>query len=920
MSREIKHVIWEKFGNVVASQLSGEFVNITELMDVSQSRPCNCAPCKGKGCEQKDGLGISPVTLRPGPYRGTVPLHIGKTGLWRDQGYVVSVNMLMIDIDHRTMDQVTKELDGLELAGITYVAYSTHNHNAPYDCAIRVCIPLDRDVLAHEYPAFLAEAIRKYGLSADPSCKDLCRYFHLGSHKADIGRLPWGRKYAGSDIQVAAILAGIPVAKPVSKPFTTVKETIKEDDQEDKSGSTVMDAIRRALRELKRKKLREKDDVVAHAHGVALGNLLDGKVVQTEPGRDNAWQSLMGLVSFVIDSDTEWDPYIRELCRPSLGHPEASQPEGVDHWLDIVESQYNRAQRDHDVKDAISEAARLASHNSILRALGVLPEPEVPQAPAYDPMKALEEINAKYAAASAQQAAREAAAAAGVPPPPEPVKPPPEPVKADVPAVDPNAWIKDLRWKRDNDGMPTTLEPDVDNLILALENSQEWKGVLHLNMKDKCFECRGSGGPLQLSDRNVNSMVPAIQAWYLQHGGTKFSIETIENALTVVCRRHKYNPVQEMILGKSSDNITVPEWDGVVRTPTFFERYLNVKMTDDYGNSCRTLVEAYSQKWVRSVCARALSAGCQVDTALIFVSKEGFKKTSMFRTLGKDYYSDIGCHVFGSQNQLMAINGSWISEMAEMNSFRSAQASMVKGTITTTFDVFRLPYGKAMERYDRPNVFVGTINDKKFLPDAEGNRRYWVVDVDESKKAINIRKLKEIWPQILAEGRDCVLAGGSDWAEGEDGIRQNRKPGYVPCPECAVEDKSRCEKHMWWLTDSEKLLQEESVEISVVKDESLKIAIQSYWQAIPKADRPGTILNVHNIAIGIGYQINQINDSLQSKIGKVIRSLGFEKKVKRIKGWEVTTYTGTPELNDEDYIPKVEPRSFGNVNYTNPFK
>jgi predicted P-loop ATPase len=68
-------------------------------------------------------------------------------------------------------------------------------------------------------------------------------------------------------------------------------------------------------------------------------------------------------------------------------------------------------------------------------------------------------------------------------------------------------------------------------------------------------------------------------------------------------------------------------------------------------------------------------------------------------------------------------------EWAEMDNVSSRKhAGQVKAFLTTQSDLFRAPYGKAVENNPRRGIIVGSTNRTEgFLVDDTGNRRFWVI-------------------------------------------------------------------------------------------------------------------------------------------------------------------------------------------------
>jgi hypothetical protein len=76
---------------------------------------------------------------------------------------------------------------------------------------------------------------------------------------------------------------------------------------------------------------------------------------------------------------------------------------------------------------------------------------------------------------------------------------------------------------------------------------------------------------------------------------------------------------------------------------------------------------------------------------------------------------------------MQLLEGSMIVEIGELNTMARHDVNELKSFVTRTHDKARLPYGKRPVTRGRQNIFMGTTNDKEYLRDTTGNRRFWPV-------------------------------------------------------------------------------------------------------------------------------------------------------------------------------------------------
>jgi predicted P-loop ATPase len=165
--------------------------------------------------------------------------------------------------------------------------------------------------------------------------------------------------------------------------------------------------------------------------------------------------------------------------------------------------------------------------------------------------------------------------------------------------------------------------------------------------------------------------------------------------------------------------------------------------------------------------ARPLVPGCKVDTALILEGAQGIGKSTFFRVLAGEWFSDTEMAL--DKDAMMQLRAAWIYEWAELENVMSRQSvSRVKAFLTSTEDKYRPPFGRALVPVKRSGVIVGTTNNHDFLHDPSGSRRFWVVPVG----AIDVGLLRAQREQLLAEAVAAHLAGERHWLNEDEELRR----------------------------------------------------------------------------------------------------------------------------------------------------
>lgn len=213
-----------------------------------------------------------------------------------------------------------------------------------------------------------------------------------------------------------------------------------------------------------------------------------------------------------------------------------------------------------------------------------------------------------------------------------------------------------------------------------------------------------------------------------------------------------YDPVRDYLDGLKWDKI--PRIDGWLRT------YMGAPDHD--------IIAIFGAKFLIGAVARIYEPGCQMDNMLVFEGKQGAGKTNAVTKLfGRDYMiSSISD--FKSKEASIALQGRWVAEIAELAALKKTDITDVKKFITETVDQYRPVHGK--NTIDRPRrcVFIGTTNERQYLKDATGNRRFWPVPCGE----VHLDRIEADRDHLWAEAVHRYRAGEPWWLTDDGHITQ----------------------------------------------------------------------------------------------------------------------------------------------------
>ena len=208
--------------------------------------------------------------------------------------------------------------------------------------------------------------------------------------------------------------------------------------------------------------------------------------------------------------------------------------------------------------------------------------------------------------------------------------------------------------------------------------------------------------------------------------------------------KHRFHPVREYLAAQE------PLWDGVARIDTWIIQYGGAEDT--------AFNRAVARIWLIAAVRRVRQPGCKFDTMLVFESRQGTEKSTVFRTVARkpEWFSDDLPLDSDSKVVVERTAGVWIIESADLSGIGRRDVNHLKSFLSRVAERCRKAWGHEPDRKPRQFVIGGTTNPsgQGYLLDDE-NRRFWPVKTP----LWDIAGLEAVADQLWAEAAHYETLG-----------------------------------------------------------------------------------------------------------------------------------------------------------------
>ena len=246
-----------------------------------------------------------------------------------------------------------------------------------------------------------------------------------------------------------------------------------------------------------------------------------------------------------------------------------------------------------------------------------------------------------------------------------------------------------------------------------------------------------------------------LRRWIVEEYDFEPSKENTNAAIDSVSRGNSFHPVR-----KHLESLV---WDGVERIDRFWSTY--------FGSPADAWHNLIGPMFLIGCVARAVprtgeNGGvepCKLDTMPVLEGPQGMRKSTGIRVLayGDKWFNDTPLQI-GNKDAVQQLDGVWICELADLTGIKKATIEDIKAFLSSKVDNIRRAYAARAEKEPRQCAFTATTNDKDYLTDPTGARRFWPVRCTY----VDVEAIRRDRDQLWAEAMHRYMAGARYHLEG----------------------------------------------------------------------------------------------------------------------------------------------------------
>lgn len=264
-------------------------------------------------------------------------------------------------------------------------------------------------------------------------------------------------------------------------------------------------------------------------------------------------------------------------------------------------------------------------------------------------------------------------------------------------------------------------------------------------------------GGVRASDKLIDGMRFKLEELFrfLPPKGDMYDLTT-----NVLAHERTYHPVRDYLAARQA------EWDGVERlgrpggAPSWLTTYA--------GAADSAYARAVARIVLVAACRRVRDPGCKFDEMLVIEGAQGTGKSTALRVLAVKRGWFVDDMPLGEDAKVVIeqTRGKWIVEVPELVGMSKHDRNLLKSCLSRDCDVARAAYAREVEEHPRQFVMIATTNDREYLGDQTGERRWWPVWTVKFDLAALERDRDQLWAEaaVAEAAGESIRLDASLWA------------------------------------------------------------------------------------------------------------------------------------------------------------
>lgn len=397
-------------------------------------------------------------------------------------------------------------------------------------------------------------------------------------------------------------------------------------------------------------------------------------------------------------------------------------------------------------------------------------------------------------------------------------------------------------------------------VIKALQHDKDLQGLLAMNQLSNNIDARTAWPWPHAKAGPITGAIDLMMGDFLsrKYGLPAISRAALMEGIETVAHGNPFHPIREWLATlQRDDKSRIDKWliFALGESPETLE-----KPVFEY-------LQLVGRYWLLGMVYRVMHPGIKFDYCPVLEGPGGYRKSTLVEALaGSDYFSDTHFDVSRGKEGQEQVQGLWMYEIAELANFGKAEIGLIKAFISGKVDKYRPSYGRVVESFPRQCILVGTTNERTYLRDRTGNRRFWPVPV---RNRINIE-----W---VVKNRDLLMAEAFELYQAE--------AKFTPSPED--------EKRLFFPMQEMRLVE------TAVMSEMTNILTRNPGMS-QTVNNLTDFVTIAQLTLALGVDAAKSSPALEGQIRSWLEHEGWDRVKKQIQGARAWGYLRPANWPPED--------------------